>query len=79
MFMKDVCPYKHERTLQLVFPDIDIEFKRTKVLGKALVVSNLILRSKDANFREKLSTIDLIVKVGCFVKKVNNIFNIKSS
>jgi len=62
-----------------VFPDIDIEFKRTKVLGKALVVSNLILRSEDANFREKLSTIDLIVKVGCFVKKVNNIFNIKSS
>ncbi len=78
MFMKDVCPYKHELTLQLVFPDIDIEFKRTKILGKALVLSNLILRSGDANFREKLSTIDLLVKVGCFVEKVDDIFDIKS-
>jgi hypothetical protein len=29
--------------------------------------------------RERLSTADLLMKVTCFVKKVNNIFNIKRS
>jgi hypothetical protein len=28
---------------------------------------------------ERLSTVDLLIKVACFVKEVNNIFNIKRS
>ncbi len=31
------------------------------------------------NWRGRLSTVDLLIKVGCFVKRVNNICNIKSS
>jgi hypothetical protein len=29
--------------------------------------------------RGRLSTVDLLIKVACFVKKENNIFNIKMS
>jgi hypothetical protein len=29
--------------------------------------------------REKLSTVDLLIKVACFVKKVNNIFKYKNT
>ncbi len=29
--------------------------------------------------RGRLSTVDLLVKIACFVTKVNNFFNIKSS
>jgi hypothetical protein len=36
-----------------------------------------ISRSGNTNCRGRLSTVDLLIKVGCFVKKVNNIFNIK--
>ncbi len=31
------------------------------------------------NRRGRLSTVDLLIKVACFVKKVNNVFSIKSS
>ncbi len=33
----------------------------------------------NTNRRGRLSTIDLLIEVACFVKKVNNIFNIKRS
>jgi hypothetical protein len=36
-------------------------------------------RTRNTNSREKLSTVDLLIKVACFLKKVNNIFNIKSN
>jgi len=35
--------------------------------------------SGSANWRRRLITVDLLVKVACFVKKVDNILNIKSS
>ncbi len=31
----------------------------------------------NTNRRDRLSTVDRLIKVGCFVKNVNNIFNIK--
>ncbi len=33
----------------------------------------------NTNLRGKLSTVDLLIKVACFVTKVNDIFNIKRS
>ncbi len=31
----------------------------------------------NTNYRGRLSTTDLLIKVACFVKKVNDIFNVK--
>ncbi len=39
----------------------------------------LLYKSGKTNTRGRLSTADLLIKVSCFVKKVNNIFNIKRS
>jgi hypothetical protein len=43
--------------------------------------SNIGLRQKQGILTEgeMLSTVDPLIKVACFVKKVNNIFNIKRS
>ncbi len=35
--------------------------------------------SGNTNLREKLSTLDLLIEVACFVKMANYIFNVKSS
>jgi hypothetical protein len=44
-------------------------------------VGQLILKTKDVagntNYRGRLSTVYLLVKVACFVTKIKNIFNIK--
>jgi hypothetical protein len=34
-------------------------------------------RVKEHQLKRRLGTLDLLVKAACFVKKVNNIFNIK--
>jgi hypothetical protein len=34
---------------------------------------------RNTNGMEKLSTVDLLIKAACFVTKVNNIYNMKSS
>ncbi len=33
----------------------------------------------NTNQRGRLSTLDLLIKLGCFISKVNNVFNLKSS
>jgi hypothetical protein len=35
--------------------------------------------SGNTNLREKLTTLDLLIEVACFVKVVNHILNVKSS
>ncbi len=35
--------------------------------------------TRNTNWRGRLSTMDLLIKVACFVTKVNNIFNIKAA
>jgi hypothetical protein len=39
----------------------------------------LIVAAGNPNRRGRLSTVDLLVKVACFVTRVNNIFNITSN
>jgi hypothetical protein len=50
---------------------------------KAKVYNIQISSSKSCagitNGRVRLSTVDLLIKVACFVKKVRNVFNIKMS
>ena len=41
------------------------------VLGK--------IHAGKTNCRKRLSTVDLLIKVACFVTKVNNIFNKKAA
>jgi hypothetical protein len=36
-----------------------------------------MLSARNTNCEGRLSTVDLLIKVACFVKKENNIFNIK--
>ncbi len=38
-----------------------------------------MVEARKTNLRERLSTVDLLIKVACFVKKVNNILNIETS
>jgi len=37
------------------------------------------IKPGNTNWGGRLSTVDLLIKVACFVKKVNNIFNVKRS
>jgi hypothetical protein len=41
--------------------------------------ANLRPESRNTNRRDRLKTLDLLIKIGCFVTKVNNVFNIKMS
>ncbi len=54
--------------LQLVFPG-----SRIFVFGK------MSDRSGNTKLGLRLSTVDLLIKIACFVKEVNNIFSIKRS
>ncbi len=36
-----------------------------------------MMNAGNTNLRGRLSTVDLLIRINCFVKKVNNIFNIK--
>jgi hypothetical protein len=48
--------------------------------ARAFVQGTLsIVTAGNTNWGERLSTVDLLIKVTCFVKNVNNIFNIKRS
>jgi hypothetical protein len=38
-----------------------------------------LVEAGNTNLERRLSTIDLLIKVGCFVSKENNIFNLKMS
>jgi hypothetical protein len=38
-----------------------------------------IVRTGNASREGRLSTVDLLIKVDCFVKRVNHIFNVKRS
>jgi hypothetical protein len=40
---------------------------------------NKPIRPRRGKERGRLNTVDLLVKVACFVRKVNNIFKIKRS
>jgi hypothetical protein len=39
--------------------------------------SQILSKPGNANWGGRLSTVDLLIKVACFVKEVNNIFDIK--
>ncbi len=55
----------------------DCSDKFQKCQLKLLIIK--IWKPGNTNWRETLSTVDLLIKVPCFVKMINNIFSIKMS
>ncbi len=56
-----------------------ISDKNLPVLSVLRVGLQMMGLPGNTNYGGRLSTVDLLIKVACFVKKENNIFNIKMS
>jgi hypothetical protein len=54
---------------------VDLVLLKIKVYTRA----KIIIIPRDTKRRGRLGTVYLLLKVTCFVKKVNNIFNIKQA
>jgi hypothetical protein len=50
---------------------------RSQVFVEKKLKTNQLAKAGNTNVGERFSTVDLLIKVACFVKNVNNTFNIK--
>jgi hypothetical protein len=45
----------------------------------SITILSMVFSTRNTNYRGRVNTVDYLIKVARFVKKVNSIFNIKSS
>jgi hypothetical protein len=53
-------------------------FPPNSAICRSHFIHNVSVTPGNPNWRGRLSTVDLTIKVACFCKKVNNVCNIKS-
>ncbi len=66
-----------DKRVSLFYRTISAEEKLTKLAN--IRISRKWLSARDTNCRGILSTVDLLIKVTCFVTQENNNFNVKMS